>query len=312
MRSRAIQLVLIIGIGALIGWLVTRDWHARAASEPAPVPGPAVAETLAPGGDKVRIASVTHSAASAAESPARMSAAAAPAITFKLPAMTPPIAPPAKREAPPKPPLGPPQMVPADWLLRGSAPSNYDLRSDRVQVWAGTASALLVSHDKNVHPGQFGSILQEASAAPYLGKRVEFSVSVRAEDRGSGWEVWFSAIDAGRVVIVRQMTNGFARNDQWARHRVVVDVPWSADAVAYGVSLQGKGSLWIDDARIDVVDTSLPTVGYTLPNQIGVRAQVAAADGPLPAPSNMDFERLVPLEASARDAPADAIDARRF
>ena len=37
-----------------------------------------------------------------------------------------------------------------------------------------------------------------------------------------------------------------------------------------------------DNARIDVVDTSL------------------------------HFERLVPVEAAARDAPADAIDARRF
>src|SRR5262249_20721206 len=144
-------------------------------------------------------------------------------------------------------------QVPKEWLLRGSASKNYELRSDGEIVFSGNYSAVLSSHEKDIQPNLTGSAVQAVLAAPYVGTRVELSASLRSDGaRPGAGSLWIYVTDPARVVIAYQIVP-MARNiapGQWQRYAIVMDVPWHGEVMAFGFSLQGKGKLWADDVKL--------------------------------------------------------------
>jgi hypothetical protein len=291
MGKRALQLVLIALAGALIAWWLTR--------EPAPEARKPVVRA------EVVSSSRTQASASTRQSPER---------SYRLPQMAAPK--PEARAATPPPPAT--FGVPKDWLLRGSASRNYELRSDTNSVFSGNASVVLRSHDGEVQPNLTGSAVQSVLAAPYVGKRVELSVAMRATAPHGGPTAmaWMYVTDPARVVIAYQLVqmrlDGSLPKSEWRRYRVVMDVPWHGEVLAYGFSLQGRGALWADDVRLNVVDPSVPLTGSQNSHQLGVIAQAVSVEGALPSPSNLDFEDIVITRERQAPAPRDAIDGTRF
>jgi hypothetical protein len=284
MRSQTLRIALIVVLGALIALLILRPWQS---SEELPVPR------------------VVHEAAPVAPPPP------APR-TFNLPKIAMPAVPVAKTTASIAKPAPPgPVLVPKDWLLRGSAPQNYDLRSERVEVFANQTSVVMVAHDTDVARTQFASLMQTAVAAPWLGKRIEFSANVKAV-RFQDWEVWVRAIDAGNVVIAYDESHVAASKIEWRKGAAVIDVPWSAAAIAYGVNFHGSGKMYVDDTHLNVLDTSMAVTRHNLPARLGVVVQDDSNDGPLPLPSNLDFEDVVPADKTFREQPKDRLDRSRF
>jgi hypothetical protein len=292
MRKRATQLVLIALAGALIAW-----WFAREpeSSSRRPVVRTDVIEEVLP-------------PASPAASPARER-------SFKLPEM-PASKPEIKFAAPPPPP--PAFGVPKDWLLRGSASKNYELRSDKANAFSGNASVVLRSHDGEVQPNLTGSAVQAVLAAPYVGKRVELTVAMRSASRFGGPTAmaWMYVTDPARVVIAYQLVQmrletGQGKNE-WGRYRVVMDVPWHGEVLAYGFSLQGRGELWADDMHLTAVDPNVPLTGSQNSYQLGVIAQAISVDGALANPSNLDFEDILMTRERQEPPPRDTIDGTRF
>jgi hypothetical protein len=315
MRSRAVQLVLVMVVGAAIGLLASRNWSGGKGRDTPATPAGTVNSPSTSGTPKAP----RSNAKSQAEAASVAATPPPPAREFKLPAVEPAIAEPSTAStrtagsAPKRP--APTVMVPAEWLLRGSAPRNYDLRSDRDQVWSGAASALLKSHEKNISPLLGGSLMQTTIAEPYIGKRVELSAYLRAEDTRAGTVfLWFRAVDANNILLVSENTRASAPKvtEEWTRYNIVADVPWSATEVGYGVTLLGKGALWIDDAKIEAVDKAAIALTRTGVRQTGVAVQVASQNGPLPRPSNLGFEETVPAEATLREIPPDSIADVRF
>jgi hypothetical protein len=286
MHSQTLRVALIVALGALLALLILRPW--QSSDEP---PVPPVARAPGP----------------VAQAPVLP----APAQTFRLPKVAPavPVAkakePPAKR-APPG-----PVLVPKDWLLRGSAPQNYDLRSERAEVFANQMSVVMIAHDKDVARSQFASLMQTAVAAPWLGKRIEFAVNVKAA-RFQNWEVWVRATDSSNVVIAYDEWGVAASKLEWRRGAAVIDVPWSAAAIAYGVNFHGSGKMYVDDTHLNVLDKGLPAPLHNLPAKLGVVVQDESQDGPLPMPSNLDFEDAAPADPTFRERPKDRLDRSRF
>src|SRR5262249_16189995 len=135
MNNRLVQLALVAFVGAFLAWWLMRD------DEPEPVTPPTVSRA-APTSPGV-----------AAEEPAHSDPP--PKVTFKVPKMAS-----AKAGAegePPKPKPSGKIQIPREWLLRGSASKNYELRSDRDIVFSGNYSAVLIAHDKDVSPNLSGS-----------------------------------------------------------------------------------------------------------------------------------------------------------
>lgn len=291
MKNRALQVVLIVLVGAFLSWLFFREDQ-----PPRPVrvgfekPGPE-AQTPAPA--------------------APASSGSPPAVTFRLPKMAPPRV--EIRVAPlPEKPTS--IRIPNNWLLRGSGSKNYELRSDGNTVFTGNFSAALSAHDKDVSPNLSGSAIQAVLAAPYIGTRVELSAMLRGEGMRNAGSVWMYVTDPSRVIIAYQVAQMSPASDpgEWGRYRVVMDIPFHGEVLAYGFTLQGKGKLWVDDVHLRGVNSDVPVTGPQNAHQIGVIAQQVSADAALANPSNLDFEDVQITRERQPPPPPDEIKGTRF
>ena len=292
MNNRVVQVVLIVLVGAFLAWLLMRD------DEPAQP----VTERI----EQVLPADTPVKPAPAEEAPSRASSK----ITFRLPKMGA-----AKsEEAAPPPPKPSSIRIPNNWLLRGSGSKNYELRSDGDTVFTGNFSAMLSAHDKDVSPNLSGSGIQAVLAAPYIGTRVELSAMLRGEGMRNAGSVWMYVTDPSRVIIAYQVAqmNPSADPGEWARYRVVMDIPFHGEVLAYGFTLQGKGKLWVDDVHLRAVDNAVPVTGPLNQHQIGVIAQAVSVDGALANPANLDFEDVQITRERQPPPPPDEVKGTRF
>jgi hypothetical protein len=290
MNNRVVQIVLFAVVGACLAWLLMREDEAE----------PAVARTAV-------VRPVPIPAEPAQSEPT--SSAAPPKVVFQLPKMTT-----AKADVAPPPPKPTTIQTPNDWFLRGSASKNYELRSDRATAFTGNYSAVLISHDKDVSPNLSGSGIQVVLAEPYVGKRIELSAMLRGENMRNAGSVWMYVTDPSRVIIAYQITqmSPAAEPSEWTRYRVVMDVPFHGEVLAYGFTLKGKGKLWVDDVHLRAVDTAVAVTGPQTLHQIGVIAQAVSVDGARAYPGNLDFEDVQITRERQPPPPRDEINATRF
>jgi hypothetical protein len=65
----------------------------------------------------------------------------------------------------------------------------------------------------------------------------------------------------------------------WTMYEVVLDVPADATGISFGALLNGRGEIWLNGVRFDVVGQDVHTTGTD-------------SNGALPAtPVNLDFQR---------------------
>jgi hypothetical protein len=50
----------------------------------------------------------------------------------------------------------------------------------------------------------------------------------------------------------------------WQKYEIVLDVAANSQKIAYGVLLDGEGSVWLDDLQFQVVSKSIPASGSFL------------------------------------------------
>jgi hypothetical protein len=292
MNNRIVQLVVFALVGAFLAWLLMRE------EEPAPQVAPAAT---------VRPVEIPAKAAQAQPAPAP--SGPKDKVVFRLPKMAA-----ARAEEAPPPPKPGDAWIPKDWLLRGSGSRNYELRTDRETVFTGNFSALLSSHDKDVSPNLSGSGIQAVLAAPYVGTRVELSAMLRGAGMRNAGSVWMYVTDPSRVIIAYQVAQMSPAADvsEWTRYRVVMDIPFHGEVLAYGFTLQGKGKLWADDVHLRAVDNDVPVTGPQNLHQVGVIAQAVSADGALANPANLDFEDIQVMRERQPPPPPDEIKGTRF
>jgi hypothetical protein len=144
------------------------------------------------------------------------------------------------------------------WFKGGSHDRQYDMGRDAKVVLGGRASGFIRSN-KPASEG-FGTYMQMFEADEYRGKRVQFSAMVKAEAVADWAGLWM------RIDDDKQRANAFDNmqgreikgTSHWVRQSVVLDVAADAKAVAIGVLLNGKGSVWINDVRFEVVSSAVP------------------------------------------------------
>ncbi|HVP57311.1 MAG TPA: hypothetical protein VMU02_04395 [bacterium] len=169
--------------------------------------------------------------------------------------------------------------LPKGWYLAGSNPEDYSVTLDHAQVHSGAFSALLAS--QLATPRGFGTLMQTVQADSYRGQRIRFTAYVRSEGIENWAGLWFRVDGAGSQPAMLAFDNMHDRpikgSTEWQAYSVVLDVAREASAIAYGVLLTGPGKVWIDTARIEVVDKNVPTTGGPAPS--------------MPSePTNLDFE----------------------
>ena len=170
-------------------------------------------------------------------------------------------------------------QVPKAWFAAGSHPKEYEMSIDRGSAHSGKASAYL----KSVVPrtSGFGTMMQTFRADAFRGKRVRMSGFVKSQDAdGAGLWMRVDGAKSGDVLAFDNMDDRSIRGTtDWKKYEIVLDVPEESEVVAFGLLLAGRGKVWVDDLRFDVVGKEVPTTG-------GGRTTA----GPPKAPSNLNFE----------------------
>jgi len=189
------------------------------------------------------------------------------------------------------------------WGMRGSAPLDYSVTLDREVRTNGAASALISSlRDTR----GYTTLFQTSAAGALRGKRVEFSADVRTRAATGGAYLLLRAADAnGDPVAFDNMTMSFGPyrtmdrpvnravkgDSEWSTEHVVVDIPENAAVITYGVSLEGTGKAWIDNAHLEMVSDDVETTGIPLGSGLNVAHNIPVDPASLKRkPRNLDFD----------------------
>lgn len=145
-------------------------------------------------------------------------------------------------------------QLPAGWRVTGNDRENYELTVDTSVRRGGRASASLTPKS-DPQAGKFGAMVQTFKADQYRGKRLRFSGHVKAEGAGGKARLWMRVDGAdGRGLTFDNMEErAEAGTFDWKRQEIVLDVPAEAQAIYLGALFGGKGRIWVDDLRLEVV-----------------------------------------------------------
>ena len=173
--------------------------------------------------------------------------------------------------------------VPEGWVLTGSAHNEYAV--EQVRTADGAAARLAAQADA---PSGFGTLAQVVEAEPYRGHRVQFSAEVGADGVAGRAGLWFRIDGADSVLAFDNMEDRpITGTAEPRRYAVVLDVPESAEQLAYGVLLNGSGAVVINDVEFEPVGADVATTDQ-LAAPLAARSSPSAAL--LPRPSNLGFE----------------------
>ena len=167
---------------------------------------------------------------------------------------------------------------PKGWFLAGSHPREYVASVDRDSPRSGKGSAHFES--AVLKTGGFGTLMQVFQSGEFRGKRVRFSGYARADDVKDWAGLWMRVDGPGgkSLAFDNMQDRPIKGTTKWTKYEIVLDVPAQAEQIAYGVLLTGRGDVWIDDLKFDVVGNATATT-----------ANPKTAKIP-DAPINLDFE----------------------
>jgi hypothetical protein len=168
--------------------------------------------------------------------------------------------------------------TPKGWFPAGSHPKDYEMTIDRKVTHGGKASASLQSIA--AAPAGFGTLMQSFKADAHRGQRVRMSGFVRAKGVADWAGLWMRVDGTKNEMLSfdNMQERAVKGTSDWRKYEIVLDVPDAAEQIAFGVLLTGKGQLWLDDLKFEVVGKDVPTTGGP-PKQ-------RAPQGP----KNLDFE----------------------
>jgi uncharacterized protein (TIGR02246 family) len=146
--------------------------------------------------------------------------------------------------------------MPVGWIRTPSYSSNgYSITVDTSVKHGGSASAAikLTCGGEN----EFGSLGQILAADNYLGKRVRLTGWLKTENADAA-VLWMRVDGNRRTLGFDNMLNRAATGTtDWKQFEVVLDVPTEAVNVVIGTFLSGKGQMWADDLKLEIVGSDV-------------------------------------------------------
>jgi hypothetical protein len=156
--------------------------------------------------------------------------------------------------------------LPTGWFKAGSKPKSYDMGIDKGAGRDGKSAATIKSNSNKIKG--FGTLMQNSLPYNYLGKRVRMTGWVMTQDVSDWSGLWFRIDEKGsnQPLGFDNMKDGkkdrsIKGTTEWTQYEIVLDVPFNAMNLAYGVLLSGTGQVWFDDIKFEVVDHNVETTG---------------------------------------------------
>lgn len=174
---------------------------------------------------------------------------------------------------------GPP---PKGWFLAGASPAEYDATVDRTVSRVGRAAAQLASHGT---PHGFGTLMQSFTPKDFVGKRCRMTAWVRTEkiERWAGLWMRVDTSLKGGVAFDNMQARPIKGTIGWTKFAIVLDVPKDATAIAFGILLDGVGTVWVDEFEFEEVGTHIPTTDLLNGGFRGVLTNLGFEGGPADA-----------------------------
>src|SRR4029453_11364708 len=180
----------------------------------------------------------------------------------------------------------PASAIPKGWFLAGPGDA-YSSRVDGDEKHSGRGSGLLECDTSDVDA--FGVLNQTFRADAYRGRRIRLSGFMRTRGVEGSARMWLrvDGPDTSPLALDNMAKRPVRGDTEWLLYQIVLDVPAVAVQIAYGGILGGKGRLWLDDLRVEVVGDDVPTTDMHVP----AVASKAVVSLDLPAqPVNTGFE----------------------
>ena len=168
--------------------------------------------------------------------------------------------------------------IPSGWLLGGSNPQDYAVGVDLGENVSGYASAYLKAVSSK--PVGFVTLMQNFKANNYRAQRIKLSASIKTKYLAGWAALWMRVNDiGGKPLSFDDMRNRpLVGTSEWTMVEVVLDVPSISDEISFGLLLQGKGQIWIDNIKISIVNNDVPVT------------DVLKNKSESYSPKNLDFE----------------------
>src|SRR5690606_10545091 len=163
------------------------------------------------------------------------------------------------------------------WSLSGSNPELYGLVSDSTVCHTGTQSGLLYAKG-NANEQHFATMMQGFQAQEYKGKRLKLSCFLKTEaaEKCGAW-LRIDNVNGDTVQFDNMDNRSVQGTTDWNHYSLVLDVPEDSASIHFGVLLIGKGKVWADGFRFEVVTDKVPTTNMLLEEQLPAQ------------PTNLDF-----------------------
>jgi hypothetical protein len=141
------------------------------------------------------------------------------------------------------------------------------------EAWSGTQHAGEVSYRftldsetrrsgkrsmriENVGKEPFGAFEQSLSVAPHAGRKLRFSGWLKTDGANAGGAVLVMVAEhsSGGIVAHNFMAGSEVKGTRdWQRYSIVLSIPAYASGLRVGVMLLGAGTVWFDDAELEVL-----------------------------------------------------------
>ena len=179
--------------------------------------------------------------------------------------------------------------MPVGWKRGGDNRGGFLTMLDKVVKHGGSSSASIKF--AGAEESGFSTLVQAVAADKFRGKRIRLTGWLRAE--GTGWGVMWMRVDGDKRLLGfdNMMDRPVKSDGVWAQHEIVLDIPENAVNIYLGGMLSGKGQLWMDDLKLDIVGVDVPTTNQLSPEQMKlVDPDRNAKRSEVNLPVNLDFE----------------------
>jgi len=153
--------------------------------------------------------------------------------------------------------------APNGWLVAGDKPTAYESGIATTVTYNGHPSGYLKAKMPSIEG--FGTLMQDFRADHYLGKRVRFSAFVKTEGAQDWAGLWMRVDKETKPLAFDNMQGRPIKGTtDWVKYDVVLDVPQEATGIFFGVLLSGSGTVWLSQAKFEIVEPNVRTTGTGL------------------------------------------------
>ena len=151
-------------------------------------------------------------------------------------------------------------ILPEGWHATGSAPNDYHMSVDRQPGQGGKSCGTIKSF--MTYSSGFGSLIQTVPPDLYFGRRIRLSGRIKTDRVEKDAGLWLRTDGKTETLLDNMSDRPITGTTDWTTYSCVLDAPKDCTKIAFGVLLDGKGQVWLDDVKLEIVGPEVPTTKF--------------------------------------------------